>query len=630
MTFHFQPLKSDEIRLLQPLSHSSGPLCYRIVHVSLASKPTYAALSYTWGPPGDTHHISLNGQRHTIRQNLHDALCQISGTKLVLRYLWIDAICINQAESVDALAERNIQITHMKRICEQAVKVLVWLGLPDDHINNRLAFSLMKNFAKRFRWTVRKNHPYRPWRGLFKPQNSSLNDMVDFALAMSALRDKALFDIPGTQTHKAWLGIVSLWNSPWWTRTWIYREASIPKRFSVVFLCGNRQTGWIELWLALLVATKIAATPGLDSEFLSEAWGPVEQLLAFRGKRNQNTLRSFLDTLQSFRHTKCFDIRDKVYGPLCLAPDEVLRYITPDYATKTVLDVYTDVVRYYLAQPGYSLDFLGYTMYQEQAQVAETPQVTRSTIPSWVPNFAASLDIIPVAKILFVPEPPPPKPLCWDNRGFPTNTEAQIAAYRPLGGLSLTSHILDDILMINGVYIDVLKDTISQTGATKAVIMETSSRWAADMMYCYFTGESYKDAFGRTLIHDIVYDHEGRPSERRNTYDPTLMDSDRSELSPEQYMVRSSMAKTYHDARCLRVLGLSQKHYLLSIPNTAVKGDTIWAFAGGQVLYVLGSVNRELHQYIYIGECYGHGLMDGEVARQLDCGETRLEVLALV
>lgn len=79
----------------------------------------------------------------------------------------------------------------------------------------------------------------------------------------------------------------------------------------------------------------------------------------------------------------------------------------------------------------------------------------------------------------------------------------------------------------------------------------------------------------------------------------------------------------------LRDLGLSQKSYLLMIPNTAVVGDMIWALAGGQALYILRSVSPGIKQYRFIGECYAHGLMDGDIVRRLNLGEARMEDISL-
>ena len=160
MGFRYQPLNPNEIRLLKRLSRSANSLSFEIIHTSLLSKPHYGALSYTWGPPGDAYRILLNGQPCPIRQNLYDALQQVQSSRLVDQYLWVDAICINQGENDDALNERSVQITLMTQIYEQAAKILVWLGKPENEANNRLAFPMMKDFEKRYRHMAKKARPY--------------------------------------------------------------------------------------------------------------------------------------------------------------------------------------------------------------------------------------------------------------------------------------------------------------------------------------------------------------------------------------------------------------------------------------------------------------------------------------
>ena len=282
MGFRYQPLNPNEIRLLKPLSGPSNALSFKIIHISLVSQPPYRALSYTWGPPPDTYTILLNGQPFPIRSNLYDALQQVQSSKLVDQYLWVDAICINQGGDDDASHEKSLQITLMTQIYEQATKVLIWLGKPENEANNRLAFSLMKDFEKRSREMALKGRPYRPWWWPHKPRTAG-QDQADFFLTLSPANDKKVFDVPGSQTYKAWLGIISLWKSPWWTRTWIFQESTIPERYTkayvsgilmlsnsskVRFLCGDQETGWPEIGTTTMVATTILTTPGIDARLL--------------------------------------------------------------------------------------------------------------------------------------------------------------------------------------------------------------------------------------------------------------------------------------------------------------------------------------------------------------------------
>ncbi|PMD35870.1 hypothetical protein L207DRAFT_435103 [Hyaloscypha variabilis F] len=95
--------------------------------------------------------------------------------------------------------------------------------------------------------------------------------------------------------------------------------------------------------------------------FINGAHRAAAHLVQFRGSRIQSVFSSFFQILQLFRHTECFDPRDKVYAPLYLASGHVISVIKPDYKpANTVLDVYTDVARFGLKQDGKSLDFLGF------------------------------------------------------------------------------------------------------------------------------------------------------------------------------------------------------------------------------------------------------------------------------
>ncbi|KAK3352256.1 heterokaryon incompatibility protein-domain-containing protein [Lasiosphaeria hispida] len=66
--------------------------------------------------------ITLSGTSIRITQNLHDALLRLQHA--LTGYLWVDALCINQAD----LAERDAQVLLMGEIHSCATCVVVWLG----------------------------------------------------------------------------------------------------------------------------------------------------------------------------------------------------------------------------------------------------------------------------------------------------------------------------------------------------------------------------------------------------------------------------------------------------------------------------------------------------------------------
>ena len=120
---------ADEIRViaLQPCSDSSITIECKILHVRLSDQPRHEALSYMWGSESDPRVIEIEGTEHHVRQNLWLALERLR-LPTQERILWIDAICINQAET----RERNHQVSLMSSICSHATCVVAWLGPEAD------------------------------------------------------------------------------------------------------------------------------------------------------------------------------------------------------------------------------------------------------------------------------------------------------------------------------------------------------------------------------------------------------------------------------------------------------------------------------------------------------------------
>lgn len=165
MPFEYRPVGRSQIRVLksQPAAES-GTLSYQLIHLSQysATKQLYSALSYTWGAPGDTLTVRVNDEDFPVRSNLYAALQQIAALSRTrklptgfARYLWVDAICINQGLDGQALAERSIQITQMTQIYERASHFPVCLGKSENEPNNCLAFQKMShidNYVARIRF----------------------------------------------------------------------------------------------------------------------------------------------------------------------------------------------------------------------------------------------------------------------------------------------------------------------------------------------------------------------------------------------------------------------------------------------------------------------------------------------
>lgn len=135
LPYIYSPLPANSIRLLLllPAVDPDAPLHCELIHRPLSTTARldyFEALSYVWGNADKTHTLTIRpGHRLPITTNLHAALLQLRDGWVTRRPLWIDAVCINQAD----LAERSAQVRLMAEIYFRASRVVVWLGEAGDN-----------------------------------------------------------------------------------------------------------------------------------------------------------------------------------------------------------------------------------------------------------------------------------------------------------------------------------------------------------------------------------------------------------------------------------------------------------------------------------------------------------------
>ncbi|KAI7366880.1 hypothetical protein KC354_g3817 [Hortaea werneckii] len=136
----YQPLDKEslEIRLLTvypATDPSEVPVKCSLSHANLGKepKPEYETISYTWGKSTERKtvivddiplEVPVSAERAIRRMRLRDQK----------RVLWIDAICVNQADT----SERNHQVGIMAEIYSNTTQGLIWLGKADDSTEKAL------------------------------------------------------------------------------------------------------------------------------------------------------------------------------------------------------------------------------------------------------------------------------------------------------------------------------------------------------------------------------------------------------------------------------------------------------------------------------------------------------------
>ena len=191
------PLPQNHFRLLylEPTSsHKNSAIHCRLATFELQSAPTYEALSYTWGEAVLSHEIICNGSSLQVTSNLHGALQylrQIDGERI----LWIDALCINQTNDQERMAQVHI----MKDIYSKSNHVVIWLGKDTD--DDKTAFAILEQYRKLF----------------------AERGQVDIGPL-----ETAYYKLPlPAEESQDWTALIKLFQKPWFQRIWVIQEAVV-------------------------------------------------------------------------------------------------------------------------------------------------------------------------------------------------------------------------------------------------------------------------------------------------------------------------------------------------------------------------------------------------------------------
>ncbi|KAM7212598.1 Heterokaryon incompatibility protein (HET) domain containing protein [Rhypophila decipiens] len=142
--YKYETLPVNHVRMLTlSAGLPDSPLCGSLENFDMthAADESYEPLSYVWGAPNFEHEFICDGKTLQITNSLYQALSRLRLPDQDRR-LWADQICINQED----LDERGNQVQFMNSIYKHANRVLVWLG-GDENGNALSAFRMVESLA---------------------------------------------------------------------------------------------------------------------------------------------------------------------------------------------------------------------------------------------------------------------------------------------------------------------------------------------------------------------------------------------------------------------------------------------------------------------------------------------------
>jgi heterokaryon incompatibility protein (HET) len=285
MMFTHTALRSNELRLLQPVSFDNQNLRFQVLHFSREVAPSYTAISYTWGDDDATQRIFLDGKMFPVRLNLCSCLFYMSlaAREASWEYIWVDAICINQSNG----PERNSQVRLMDETYCRAACVSVWLGLvpaAEEYMNYSL-----------------------------EPIKTFDSEELDWADSMANLA-----------------------NRPYWSRFWVIQEFLLGR--DVQLYCSGNRIDWLTFQDILGRETNVDflssdAYRTINST-ATDLYAAVPLVMGRHIDRHPEILQPLHELLVNYRKSQCKEPRDRVFALLGLIPLEernLLERFFPDY-----------------------------------------------------------------------------------------------------------------------------------------------------------------------------------------------------------------------------------------------------------------------------------------------------------
>jgi hypothetical protein len=343
---------------------------------------SYDALSYSCGGPILARRIYLQDESFPISENLYLGLQSIRKSQEPM-FLWVDAICIHQANE----EEKSQQVVNMLDIYLRADRVHVWLG--PCRGNTEFALSFLS---------------------AMEPVESHVSKCPN---CLERLLD----------------GIKDVFTRPWFRRTWVKQEIYAAKQITTY--CGRFAfTGdFVEVWMATLRPLNKNRTALLESRMREAGLPFTAAEVHFDLRADQETIvQDAFRRLQSFRRatprellarqdgemrnplliddasysldiinvmrrcstSECGDLRDHIYALLGMTnikhhTDKTVQRndqtLIVDY-TKSVARLFEELTRYIIRR-----DESLAVLCLEVPYGPSLSQPNIATLPSWVPDL---------------------------------------------------------------------------------------------------------------------------------------------------------------------------------------------------------------------------------------------------
>jgi Heterokaryon incompatibility protein (HET) len=573
--YTYRSLGFGEIRLLELLPGTGDmPMEGCVRHFPLESAGQYSALSYVWGNALMPFDLQTRDGRIPLTGALNAALRALRNKDTSV-ILWVDAICINQAND----HEKILQIRLLRSIFQKAEKVLAWVG--DEKESSNRAIEALIQIR-----TLALNPDQWP---------------INLTPISSTWSDK----IPGPQ-DSVWGDICEFFQRDWFQRIWVVQELVLGSEVRI--LCGKWDVNWDDVFAALEICLcgieAIRVSNARMRRVIPQTKPAYLVGLTRRMFKDPRLSRRFslLSLLDIFAHCDATKERDKLFALLGLALDAESSVFDADYSSslETVIRRYAGE----FVQRGHTMDLL------YRAGTSKSFEFC-----SWIPKWTGREPRRTIST--------------WGTADGNFSAGGKSCAKE-----STLNPGLDE-LQVSGIGIDTIEQLCQKTTGKHdiiSVILEIHS--SIDKLQSYPTGEPLEDLKLKVPIGNAL----APCSDDCGTLElnvPQVRNSDRVFNWKDEFSVISSveeMVEFLQKKRDSRERGwkywttaaafakrlsngrfcVTKTGYVGIVPYEANLGDKICVLHGALVPFVLRKTAGSDSLYKLVGECYIHGIMYGE------------------
>ncbi|KAI1069007.1 hypothetical protein LB507_006070 [Fusarium sp. FIESC RH6] len=603
------------------------PLICHLYKTCITDPSPYKALSYVWGEGGKTQSIwvvnspAKSGEASIpITESLDIALRHLRRPDETIT-LWIDQICINQADN----KEKSQQVALMGSVYSAASQVLVWLGSTADGSDGLMdAWQEVGQKARDFGLEgYMTPEGFRAMSAIMRNEGPNDEATTRFQVLLQhtvgvfapLLRDMAL---------EAWF------ERPYFSRVWIIQEFCLCT--DTVFVCGTRTVA-VELIKLAVTILQMVVSNMLDGQFpeLQEPEVPAERLADISEEpitrlfscrsRQQNgrgdELHMLLRRMFVGHDTRATQHRDRVFALLGLAVDAEKLGIQVDYGSSTERVLAQTAVA--LIEKEGRVDILSYSQFPKLPDLVGLP----SWVPDWRSNLRPSFYNINERmnqhllfasgnnSIVEIVKPTTESPFILGLRGYTVDVIEKVAEGEGWMDLSWDpTRLLGFFAQVDALWRESMVKPVITDGTTESRKVE--ARWRVPI------GDLYKTADGdeHRATPDIARSYRRCVQELKLFYQMTVGEDGLQDI--EDWETHQDEDKRInYDGDMRKMEGkrpfLTQMGYLGMGPIEGKPGDTVVVFCGGHIPFVLRPEADGQDIFSFVGEAYCDGVMDGEV-----------------